>query len=412
MSSTRFGYKDDTPLTLQDMESYVDASVSGVIRNTENDVPSTANNFAFFPNRQTQEIKTSALLQQSVDANSLSVHGTLISTDPNTALYSTQPNAALGTTANPFKRVHTTEISLSGNIVFDAPHHDVGSILIPVQNLYTRRIHNGDQTALEIQANNIDLKDLSGNSCGRIKIDGKTGDLKISGDQLKSIELQKFIPLTHYPSAVPLLFEQVIYSFYCDTALSTPTVSTYYLTEFPSRGTFGNLTLPVFYPGTYTRTLRFSVQGTAFGGSHANRKLNLVAAASQDPVNDDDPNPEGRFMRLYTDTKLDDLQAEVDAGTERAFEWTTIMRFPYNGDFKRVGLNVHSMFRFVTTNNTLNYMGSLVGDWTGRDGAAGQRMNTEYPFNVNIGLAWDTVAGDNNTKTLKIHRCTVTMCPF
>ena len=117
-------------------------------------------------------------------------------------------------------------------------------------------------------------------------------------------------------------------------------------------------------------------------------------------------------MRLYTDTKLDDLQAEVDAGTERAFEWTTVMRFPYNGDFKRVGLNVHSMFRFVSMNNTLNYMGSLVGDWTGRDGAAGQRMNTEYPFNVNIGLAWDTVAGDNNTKTLKIHRCTVTMCPF
>jgi hypothetical protein len=409
MSSTRFGYKDDTPLTLQDMESYVDASVSGVIRNTENDAPSTANNFAFFPNRQTQEIKTSALLQQSVDANSLAVHGTLISTDPITALYSTQPNAALGTTTNPFKRVHTTEISLSGNIVFDSAHHDVGSILIPVENLYTRRIHNGDQTALEIQANNIDLKDLSGNSCGRIKIDGKTGDLKISGDKLKSIELQKFIPLTHYPSADPLLFEQVIYSFYCDTALSTPTVSTYYLTEFPSRGTFGNLTLPIFYPGTYNRTLRFSVQGTAFGGSYANRKLNLVAAASQDPVNDDDPNPEGRFMRLVTDTKLDDIQAEVDAGSERAFEWTTVMRFPYNGDFKRVGLNVHSMFRFVSLSNTVTYMGSLVGDWTARGGAAGQRMNTEYPFNVNIGLTWDA---DNSNKTLKIHRCTVTMCPF
>jgi hypothetical protein len=301
---------------------------------------------------------------------------------------------------------------LSGNIVFDSAHHDVGSLLFPVENLFTRRIHNGDQTALEIQANNIDLKDLSGNSCGRIKIDGKTGDLKISGDKLKSIELQKFIPLTHYPSAEPLLFEQIIYSFYCDSALSTPTASTYYLTEFPSRGTFGNLTLPIFYPGTYSRTLRFSVQGTAFGGSHANRKLNLVAAASQDPVNDDDPNPEGRFMRLVTDTKLDDMQAEVDAGSERAFEWTTIMRFPYNGDFKRVGLNVHSMFRFVSMSNTLNYTGSLVGDWTERGGAAGQRMNTSYPFNVNIGLAWDTVAGDNNTKTLKIHRCTVTMCPF
>jgi uncharacterized protein with LGFP repeats len=56
-----------------------------------------------------------------------------------------------------------------------------------------------------------------------------------------------------------------------------------------------------------------------------------------------------------------------------------------------------------------NSTGSMIQDWTEGGGAAGQRMNTAYPFRVNIGLAWDQA---NANKYITIHQCTVTMSPF
>jgi hypothetical protein len=123
-----------------------------------------------------------------------------------------------------------------------------------------------------------------------------------------------------------------------------------------------------------------------------------VAAATQEPNAEDS---DGRFMSLLGQGINPDVSPVTDGGVERAFEWNTIMRFPFNDDKKRVGLFVHSMMT-VANNST----GSMIQVWTG---AASQRMNTAYPFNVNLGLAWDQA---NANKYITIHQCTVTMSPF
>lgn len=120
MSNTNFGYKSFIPVSEADMEAYVNVATANMVSNTQTDPAVTSNNLAFFPNTQTKEIKTSTLLQQSATSTSLTVNGQIISTDSTTALYGTNPNIALGTALNPFKRIHTSEISSGGSITLTA----------------------------------------------------------------------------------------------------------------------------------------------------------------------------------------------------------------------------------------------------------------------------------------------------
>ena len=477
MSNTNFGYKSFIPVSEADMEAYVNVATANMVSNTQTDPAVTSNNLAFFPNTQTKEIKTSSLLQQSATSTSLTVNGQLISTDSTTALYGTNPNIALGTALNPFKRIHTSEISsgssitlncgpsginlassvqihgvadptsnldaankkyvdstsltytganpsandvpvftgtgkqvtksavlttpggnlrVSGDLEFDNSTRFIGMAGTPAAIVFSKRINPGSTGLLTVSSTQIDLEDISGGKCCRITV-GPDGQLKIGGNDLRGVEIEKFIPLQYYPSASAIVLERTIYSTCYNSTLSTPGTGINYLTEFPAlpSQTYGNLTIPALstlYGGLST-TIRFRVQGAVYSQTTSNHRLNLAAAVSQDV----------KFMSLFQNA-TPDVQPVTDGGVERAFEWVTIMRFPLNPAQTRGDLFVHSTFTCAN-----NLMGSMVQSWSENGGSSAQQIDISMPFNVNIGLAWQLA---NANKYIKLNQVTVTMSPY
>lgn len=477
MSNTNFGYKSFIPVSEADMEAYVNVATANMVSNMQTDPAVTANNLAYFPNTQTKEIKTSSLLQQSATATSLTVNGQLISTDSTTALYGTNPNIALGTALNPFKRIHTSEISsggsitltagpaginlastvqihgvadptsnldaankkyvdstsltytganpaandipvftgtgkqvtksavistpggsllqVSGNIEFDNSTRNIGNLLNPATYVFSKRLNPGSSQLLTINSSTIDLEDSVGAKCCRIAV--SDGQLNFGGPNSRGVEIEKFIPLQHYPSASAIVLERTIYSTCFTSTLSTPNTSINYLTEFPTVPSqiYGNLTIPALttlYGGLST-TIRFRVQGSVYSQTTANHRLNLAAAVSQDV----------KFMSLFQNSSPD-VHPVTDGGVERAFDWYTVMRFPLNAAQTRGDLFVHST---LTCAN--NPMGSMVQSWAGNGGSSNQQVDISQPFNVNIGIAWDLA---NQNKYIRLHQVTATMSPY
>jgi len=197
MSNTNFGYKSFIPVSEADMEAYVNVATANMVSNMQTDPTVTANNIAFFPNTQTKEIKTSSLLQQSATATSLTVNGQIISTDPTTALYGTNPNISLGTALNPFKRIHTSEISSGGSITLTAGAAGINlastvqihGVADPTSNLDAANKKYVDSTSLTYSganpaANDIPVFTGTGKQVTKSAVISTPGGnrLKVSGD--------------------------------------------------------------------------------------------------------------------------------------------------------------------------------------------------------------------------------------
>ena len=389
MTSTRFGYVDDTPVTVYEMESYVNAAVATVSQSDPNAV--TLSQMQTYVDSVVANIDstdpnavTLSQMQTYVDSAIASVNTDPTVPDPDALTYK-NGNPTSGqfpvftgvgnqvTKSSVLTTLSNGDLQISGDVTFQVTGRTIGEPLTPVAIIYTKRITTLDQ----------------------LKIDAKTITLA------EDCELVNFKPFQYYPSNIPYVFERVIFTINGSFKLSTPNTSTNYLDDFKTYPLYyGSLTLPVLSLDVQT-TLRFRVQGAVYSQTTSNHKINLVASASQDPNADD---PDTRFMSLIGQGTNPDVSPVTDGGVERAFEWNTIMRFPFNDDKKRVGLFAHSMMT-VANHST----GSMIQDWSEGGGAAGQRMNTAYPFRVNLGLAWDQA---NANKYIVIHQCTVTMSPF
>lgn len=390
MTSTRFGYVDDTPVTVYEMESYVNAAVANVSQSDPNAV--TLSQMQTYVDSVVANIDpvdpnsvTLSQMESYVDSAIASVNTDPTVPDPDALTYK-NGNPTSGqfpvftgvgnqvTKSSVLTNLSNGDLQISGDVTFQVTGRTIGDALTPAAIIYTKRITTPDQ----------------------LKIDAKT--ITLSED----CELVNFKPFRYYPSNIPYVFERVIFTLNGSLKLFTPDTATNYLTDFPANNLcYGSLTLPAL-PLDVQTTLRFRVQGAVYSQTTLSHKINLVASATQESnVNYDSG---ARFMSLFGEGKSPDVSPTTDGGVERAFEWNTIMRFPFNDDKKRVGLFAHSMMT-VANNGT----GSMIKDWTEGGGEAGQRMNTAYPFNVNLGLAWDA---DNSNKYITIHQCTVTMSPF
>jgi hypothetical protein len=168
MSNTNFGYKSLIPVSEADMEAFVNVATANMVSNTQIDPAVTFNNIAYFPNSQTKEIKTSSLLQQSATSTSLTVNGQIISTDSTTALYGTNPNITLGTALNPFKRIHTSEISSGSSITLNcgpaginlASTSQIHGVADPTSNLDAANKKYVDSTSLTYTGTNPVANDI------------------------------------------------------------------------------------------------------------------------------------------------------------------------------------------------------------------------------------------------------------
>ena len=286
-------------------------------------------------------------------------------------------------------------LRVSGNIEFDNSTRNIGNPLNPATYVFSKRLNPGSTQLLTINSSTIDLEDSVGAKCCRIAV--SDGQLNFGGPNSRGVEIEKFIPLQHYPSASAIVLERTIYSTCFTSTLSTPNTSINYLTEFPTVPSqiYGNLTIPALTTlyGALSTTIRFRVQGSVYSQTTSNHRLNLAAAVSQDV----------KFMSLFQNA-TPDVQPVTDGGVERAFEWVTVMRFPLNLAQTRGDLFVHST---LTCAN--NPMGSMVQSWAGNGGSSNQQIDISQPFNVNIGIAWDLA---NQNKYIRLHQVTATMSPY